>query len=32
MTLTVDLLRQWFAQFNAAYFGDELPMPALGLS
>lgn len=32
MTLTVDLLRQWFGQFNSAYFADELPMPRLALS
>lgn len=32
MTLTVDLLRTWFGQFNAAYFGGVLPMPRLALS
>lgn len=32
MTLTVDLLRQWFGQFNSAYFADELPVPHLALS
>lgn len=32
MTLTVDLLRQWFLQFNSAYFGGALPVPAFGLS
>ena len=32
MTLTVDLLRTWFRQFNADYFGDELPVPRLALS
>lgn len=32
MTLTVDLLRAWFRQFNADYFGDELPVPRLALS
>ena len=32
MTLTVDMLRQWFAQFNAAYFDAVLPMPTLALS
>ena len=32
MTLTVDLLRQWFVKFNTAYFADTLPVPALALS
>lgn len=32
MTLTIDLLRTWFKQFNADYFGDELPVPRLALS
>ena len=32
MTLTTDTLRTWFKQFNADYFGDELPVPRLALS
>ena len=32
MTLTVDILRAWFRQFNADYFGGELPVPRLALS
>lgn len=32
MTLTTDILRTWFRQFNADYFGGELPMPRLALS
>ena len=32
MTLTVDILQTWFRQFNADYFGAELPLPRLGLS
>ena len=32
MTLTTDILRAWFRQFNADYFGDELPVPRLVLS
>ena len=32
MTLTTDTLRTWFKQFNAVYFGDELPVPRLALS
>lgn len=32
MTLTTDILRTWFRQFNADYFGDELPVPRLVLS
>lgn len=32
MTLTTDLLRAWFRQFNADYFDDSLPMPRLALS
>lgn len=32
MTLTTDILRTWFRQFNADYFGDELPVPRLALS
>ena len=32
MTLTTDILRTWFRQFNADYFGDELPEPRLALS
>ena len=32
MTLTVDLLRTWFRQFNDDYFGGELPVPSLALS
>lgn len=32
MTLTVDLLRTWFRQFDALYFGDALPMPRIALS
>lgn len=32
MTLTVDILRTWFRQFNDDYFGGELPMPRLALS
>lgn len=32
MILTVDLLRQWFGQFNDAYFAGALPMPRLALS
>ena len=32
MTLTVDILRTWFKQFNTDYFGDELPVPRLMLS
>lgn len=32
MTLTADLLRRWFDQFNELYFGGELPVPRIGLS
>ena len=32
MTLTVDLLQQWFRQFNETYFDGILPMPVLLLS
>ena len=32
MTLTIDILRTWFKQFNADYFGNELPVPRLMLS
>ncbi len=32
MTLTVDILNTWFRQFNADYFGGELPVPTLELS
>lgn len=32
MTLTLDILRQWFWQFNREYFGGELPEPRLRLS
>jgi hypothetical protein len=32
MTLTVEQLKQWFRQYNDAYFGSVLPMPALRLS
>lgn len=32
MTLTTDMLRVWFRQFNADYFDDSLPMPRLALS
>ena len=32
MTLTVDLLRTWFKQFNADYFDNELPVPRIALS
>ena len=32
MTLTTDILHTWFRQFNADYFGDELPVPRLVLS
>lgn len=32
MTLTTDLLRVWFGQFNVDYFGGELPVPRLVLS
>lgn len=32
MTLTVDILRMWFRQFNDAYFAGDLPMPRLLLS
>ncbi len=31
-TLTVELLKEWFARFNNIYFGGEMPMPRLGLS
>lgn len=32
MTLTVDLLRTWFKQYNADYFADELPLPRFVLN
>lgn len=32
MTLTIDILHAWFRQFNADYFGDELPVPRIALS
>lgn len=32
MTLTTDLLKVWFGQFNAMYFGGKLPMPVIRLS
>ena len=32
MTLTTDILRIWFRQFNTDYFGSELPMPRIVLS
>lgn len=32
MTLTTDILHTWFRQFNADYFGDELPVPRIALS
>ena len=32
MTLTTDILRTWFRQFNTDYFGSELPMPRIVLS
>lgn len=32
MTLTIDLLRTWFGQFNADYFGGELPVPRFRLT
>ena len=32
MTLNVDILRQWFWQFNREYFAGELPEPRLYLS
>lgn len=32
MTPTVELLRVWFADFNARYFGGALPMPLLKVS
>lgn len=32
MALTVDILHAWFRQFNADYFGDELPVPRIALS
>lgn len=32
MTLTTDILRTWFGQFNTDYFGGELPMPRIVLS
>lgn len=32
MTLTIEKLREWFGQFNALYFGGELPMPRITLS
>ena len=32
MTLTVDILRVWFRQFNDEYFGGELPVPRIVLS
>ena len=32
MTLTTDILRTWFRQFNTDYFGDELPVPRIALS
>ena len=32
MTVTVDLLRAWFRQFNGECFGGELPMPPIVLS
>lgn len=32
MALTIDILHTWFRQFNADYFGDELPVPRIALS
>lgn len=32
MALTIDILHAWFRQFNADYFGDELPVPRIALS
>ena len=32
MALTIDILHAWFRQFNADYFGDELPVPRILLS
>ena len=32
MTLTTDLLAQWFARFNSQYFHSSLPCPTLALS
>ena len=32
MELTVQLLRDWFGQFNARYFGGELPEPRLAVN
>lgn len=32
MTLTEELLRTWFQQFNAEYFGNKLPEPRLIVS
>lgn len=32
MALTIDILQAWFRQFNADYFGDELPVPRIALS
>lgn len=32
MALTIDILHVWFRQFNADYFGDELPVPRIALS
>ena len=32
MALTIDILHAWFRQFNADYFGDELPVPHIALS
>lgn len=32
MTLTVDLLKEWFVRFNSSYFADAMPVPRLALS
>lgn len=32
MKLTVDILREWFRQFDADYFGSTLPMPRIAIS
>lgn len=29
MQVTIDILRQWFEEFNTSLFGNELPMPIL---